>query len=155
MPPQLLYTEKAMEIYLIRLKNLRSLIADAGGPAAFARLTGEPGKGGYSKGYINILAGPTPTRNINEKTARGIESKIGKPKGWLDVEHADVTGVDADLLSTVMAQSRDRMKKARIVLSSMQFAILALLTYEHCQLKGGIGHAEVFLGKMVDLLRSK
>lgn len=67
-------------IYQIRRENLRHLIRRDSAKSIAATL-------GYSNAsYISQLAGPTPTRELKEDTARDFERKMKLAPGWLDVE---------------------------------------------------------------------
>lgn len=70
--------------YDIRRDNLRKLIREWHGPTSLAK------KLGHSSGsYLAQLAGPNPSRDISERTAREIESKLDLPSGWMDRENAN------------------------------------------------------------------
>lgn len=73
--------ENLDKIFEIRRENLRRKIREAGGPGS---LTLQLNLSNPS--YLSHLAGPTPSRVITEKTARKVESLLGLPSGWLDVE---------------------------------------------------------------------
>lgn len=73
--------ENLDKIFEIRRENLRRKIREAGGPGS---LTLQLNLSNPS--YLSHLAGPTPSRVITEKTARKVESLLGLPQGWLDVE---------------------------------------------------------------------
>jgi len=71
----------------IRVENLRRLIRDSGGPSALAKRLG------YSNAsFLVQMAGPSPIRQVTEKTARNIESKLGLEPGALDsgIQRPDV-----------------------------------------------------------------
>lgn len=68
-----------MSINETRVENLRRLIRDSGGPSALAKRLG------YSNAsFLVQMAGPTPIRQVTEKTARNIETKLGLQAGTLD-----------------------------------------------------------------------
>lgn len=64
-----------------RRENLRRLIAQHGGPH-------EPGtKLGYTNGsFLVQMAGPSPIRDVSERSARIFEKKLNLPAGILDQE---------------------------------------------------------------------
>ena len=68
----------------IRLRNLRDLIDDAGGPAQAARRLG------MDDSQLSQIGGKNPIRNIGSALARRIEKAFGKPEGWLDVTHSQM-----------------------------------------------------------------
>lgn len=62
-----------------RIANLQTLVDQCDTPAAFARVYG------CSPSFVSqVLSG---ARNIGEKLARDLESKMGVPPGWLDIRH--------------------------------------------------------------------
>lgn len=72
-----------------RRENLRKLIDNNGGPLAVAT------KLGYvNSSFLVQMVGPTPIRNVSEKTARSFEAKLGLEPGSLDAE-VDVSAVEA------------------------------------------------------------
>lgn len=68
-------------IYQIRRDNLRQYLRDNGGPKSAAKLLGYA-----NASYLSHLAGPTPTREMKEETAREFEQKLTLPVGWFDTE---------------------------------------------------------------------
>lgn len=69
----------------IRRENARRLAAEIGSPADLARRLE------MSDSQMGQLIGRNPVRNIGPKIARRIEEVCGRPTGWLDVDHGDVT----------------------------------------------------------------
>lgn len=67
------------DIYEIRKANLRVLMEDAGGPNNLAKRLSLS-----NPSFLSHLAGPRPSRNITEKTARKIEQTMGLSENWLD-----------------------------------------------------------------------
>lgn len=62
-----------------RRENLRRLIAECDGPKELAT------KLGYkNSSFLVQMAGPNPTRDVTEKSARKIEQKLGLEDGSLD-----------------------------------------------------------------------
>lgn len=118
-----------------------------GGPSSLAK------KLGHANGsYLAQLAGPNPSREISEKTAREMESALGLPVGWLDVEHGEPRLVDDEALGTcvraVAAALRDSGHRA----TPDQLADLTGLAYEHTRLTGRVD--EAFIKKLVRLCKS-
>ena len=80
-------------VYDIRRANLRSIMAEWGGPTSLAK------KLGHTNGsYLAQLIGPHPSREISEKVAREIETRLNLPANWLDGEHGATQPVDNALL---------------------------------------------------------
>ena len=111
-----------------RLENLRRLIKKFDGPALLAA------KLGYANAsFLVQMAGPNPTRDISEKTARKIETSLNLPEGWLDAksgEESPVTHVDAAKLSDVVRVVVHLTNQAGVVLKPETMAELVTLTYE-------------------------
>lgn len=69
-------------LYTARLCNVRALAANNGGPVALAA------KLGWDQAWMSQLIGKNPSRNITERTARKIETKLALPIGCLDLMRA-------------------------------------------------------------------
>ncbi|WP_024905454.1 hypothetical protein [Robbsia andropogonis] len=76
-----------MDIYEIRLQNLRALAAECGGRPALAEFMG------MSYQLLNNYLGKNPTKKIGDKTARRAEVVCGREHGWMDVQH--ILGMEA------------------------------------------------------------
>lgn len=75
-----------MKVHALRRENLRALIGERGG------LTDLSNRLGYKNpSFLSQMAGPNPTREVTEKTARKIEMLLRLPVGALDkpVAYAD------------------------------------------------------------------
>src|SRR5436853_7181560 len=68
----------------IRLKNLRELIDNSGGPAEAARRLD------MDASQLSQIAGKNPVRNIGTSLARRIEKAFRRAEGWLDVPHGQM-----------------------------------------------------------------
>lgn len=74
------------KIATIRRDNLRTLCDIHGGGAALAR------KLGYkTASFMSQMAGPRPTREVTEKSARAIEEALELARGTMDIEGWDPT----------------------------------------------------------------
>lgn len=114
-------------IFELRRDSLRRLMRQWGGPTSLAK------KLGHSNGsYIAQLAGPHPTRDVSEKTAREIELKLGLPDNWMDKPHKGEPGQpETSLLIDVVAAAKDAIDSAGLKTSKTTFADLVDLVYEH------------------------
>ncbi|OZI23733.1 hypothetical protein CAL26_09895 [Bordetella genomosp. 9] len=65
-------------VHEARRANLRLLAAKYDGPHNLAD------KLRYSRSFLSQLIGKNPSRDIGERTARAIETKLSLPMGWLD-----------------------------------------------------------------------
>lgn len=75
-------SNSSMDIFEIRLFNLRKLAEDIGRPALAEKI-------GMSYNLLSNYIGKTPKKNIGEKTARNVEKAFDLPHGWLDQNHSD------------------------------------------------------------------
>lgn len=62
-----------------RRENIRQLVKTNGGTSAVAKRLGY-----RNPSFLSQLIGPKPTREVTEKTARGIEQAFELPEGTLD-----------------------------------------------------------------------
>lgn len=71
--------EKMTTVFEFRRRNLQVLISNSGGPLALAT------KLGYSNSsFLVQMAGPSPIRDVTERTARSYELKLGLEPMSLD-----------------------------------------------------------------------
>lgn len=92
-----------MTVTETRRNNLRALIEKHGGVAKLSR------KMGYANAsFLSQMAGPNPSRDITEKTARKLEQTMGIPKGTLDLDAQTVVTAptptrNSDEITTLVA----------------------------------------------------
>lgn len=89
--------------------HLRQIMRAVGGNNAVAALLN-----GVSTSYITIVAGPSPTRNIGDKTAAKIEAAFGLAPGALDLPPPkEPTGADPYIseISATLANVDDTDKE--------------------------------------------
>lgn len=134
-------------VYVTRRENLRSLMAQWGGPTSMAK------KLGHTNGsYIAQLAGPNPSREVSEKVARDMEAKLGLPIGWLDQEHTGSNRqVDDEALSACVRAVAAAIRDAGLKPDPDAYANLVGLVYEHTKLTGRVD--EPFIQKLIGLIR--
>lgn len=116
-------------VFDIRRDNLRKLMDQWGGPTSLAL------KLGHSNGsYMAQLAGPHPTRDVSEKTARDVERKLGLSSGWMDKPHKGAPGQpDTNALIEVMALVQDVLEAEGMRVPKAKLAELVALVYERQQ----------------------
>ena len=131
-------------VYETRRQNLRALMGEWGGPTSLAK------KLGHSNGsYLAQLIGPNPSRDISEKVAREIESKLNLPSNWLDGEHGSARQVDNDLLvACVRAVSAAAASKN---LTPDTMAEIVGMVYEQAKLTGRID--ETFINRLLRIVK--
>lgn len=134
-------------VYDTRRDNLRQLMKVWGGPTSLAK------KLGHANGsYLAQIAGPNPRRDISEKVAREIESKLGLASMWLDQPHAGGAHklndqALADCVRAVATVLRDRGLRP----DPESYATIVQLVYDHTKLTGHLD--EAFIKKLTELLR--
>lgn len=131
-------------VYETRRMNLRAIMGEWGGPTSLAK------KLGHSNGsYLAQLVGPHPSRDISEKVAREIESKLNLPLGWLDGEHGSTRTVDNDtLVACVRAVSAAAQGKN---LTHDTMGEIVGMVYEQAKLTGRID--EPFLQRLLRIVK--
>jgi hypothetical protein len=131
-------------VYEIRRLNLRAIMGEWGGPTSLAK------KLGHTNGsYLAQLIGPNPSRDISEKVAREIESKLNLPTNWLDGEHGQQRVVDNDVLvACVRAVSA---ATAGRTLSPDVMAEIVGMVYEQTKLTGRID--EPFINRLLRIVK--
>jgi hypothetical protein len=134
-------------IYDIRRENLRVLMTQWGGPTSLAK------KLGHANGsYLAQLAGPNPSRDISERVARDVESKLGLPPMWFDQPQADsAKKLNDEALATCVRAVATVLRDKGLRPDPETYATLVQLAYDHQKLVGGID--EGFITKLTGLIR--
>jgi len=134
-------------IYDTRRENLRKLIGQWGGPTSLSR------KLGHANGsYIAQIAGPRPSREISEKTAREIESKLGLPVGWMDQDHpAGGQQLNDQALNEVVRAVATVLRDAGLRPDPEAYGTLVQLAYDRAKLTGRLD--EQHIKQLTQLLR--
>jgi hypothetical protein len=134
-------------VYETRRENLRKIQVEWGGPTSMAK------KLGHSNGsYLAQLIGPHPSREISEKVAREIESKLSLPTGWLDAPRGDqARKIDDDTLGECAGAVAAAVRDAGLKPAPKTFGELVTLAYEHTKLTGRVD--EPFIQRLVRLLK--
>lgn len=88
-----------MDASSARSARIRQLVAEAGGPAEFAR---RYGGANWTQAQVSQWISITKPKGIGHKLAREIESRVGLPAGWMD--HAD--GITAFPSSQSVSEQR-------------------------------------------------
>lgn len=133
-----------------RRANLRLLIQQWDGPGNLAA------KLGYTNAsFLVQMAGPNPTREVTEKTARSFEKKLDLPAGWLDRPPAkskpSAAAVDTTLVVDVIRLVGHEVEDSGVVLSPSKFADLVALVYADAAQAGSV-RAE-FVKQLIQLAR--
>jgi hypothetical protein len=98
------------------------------------------------------LAGPNPSREVSEKVAREMETKLGLPIGWLDLEHPGSNRpVDDETLSACVRAVAAEIRDAGLKPDPDAYANLVGLAYEHTKLLGRVD--EGFIQRIVRLTK--
>jgi hypothetical protein len=122
----------------IRRDNLRAIMKKRGGSTKVAAQLG------YKTGsFFSQMLGPTPTRDITEKSARRYEAALGLPSGTLDKEHlpeapaAAPPSTDVALISDVIRLLGSVLADEKMNLPPQRFADVAALALEDAAERGG------------------
>ena len=92
-----------MEIKAIRLRNLLALKEQFGTFAKLAKVVGtDPSVFSQIK---------SRNRNLGHTLARQIETRLGKPEGWMDVAQKDMVAEEPFALYSVSASMQSRLLK--------------------------------------------
>lgn len=135
-----------MDIYETRRANLRKLAADWGGNTTLSKRLG------YSNAsYMAQLIGPHPTRELSEKVARGIETTLTLPTGWLDGAKPDRPPIDNEMLARAVRVVAAAVEARKARPSPDQFSELVTMAYEHSVSRGGCD--EGYINRLVGLLK--
>lgn len=120
----------------LRRENLRKLIKARGGAGALAKQLGH-----RSGSYLSQIAGPNPTRDISEPTAREIEAKLGLSMGWLDRREDDAApsgGLDAPTVAEIVRQVMTVTAELKHPPSATKVAEVVSLAYERAATTGQV-----------------
>lgn len=134
-------------VFEIRRDNLRRLMEQWGGPTSLAK------KLAHANGsYLAQLAGPHPTRDVSEKTAREIEHKLQLPDRWMDHKHKGPPGQpDTGTLIDIIATVRDALDSEGVKAQRAKVEELVNLVYEHGQQEGTVGTD--YLRRLIKLMK--
>lgn len=133
------------DVFLIRRRNLRSLVTQYEGATNLAHRLGYT-----SPSYISQMIGPHPTRQITEKVARQVEDKLTLPLGWLDKPHKELGGpVDEHRVGETIVLVGQVLEDMKVSTSPRQFAELVALVHE----RGGMD--EGYLRRLITLISRK
>lgn len=156
-----------MEILEIRRQNLRKLMRDMGANNLAVKL-------GYRQSsFLSQMAGPNPTRDITEKTARAYEKSLELPSGALDAPQEPGPGLQsgkiplpgaeaapalvstADMITIVLQATRSlgRVAEAQEVsLPPNKFGnVLAMIIKDASEHGGQVRHE--YIAEVVELLK--
>jgi hypothetical protein len=138
---------RVITVYDTRRENLRRLIGQWGGPTSLSR------KLGHANGsYLAQIAGPRPSREISEKTAREIETKLGLPAGWMDQDHpAGGQPLNDQALTEVVKAVAAVLRDAGLRPDPETYGTLVQLAYDRAKLTGRLD--ENHIKQLTNLLR--
>jgi hypothetical protein len=135
--------------YENRRENLRRLVEQWGGPKPLSN------KLGYrTASFIVQMAGPHPTREVSERTARTIEQVLDLPRGWLDTTPGNSPvgqTVDMTLVSDSIRAVAQGAEEIGLRLTPARMADLVTLVYTDAETAGAV-RAE-FVSRVLNLLR--
>lgn len=118
--------DKVPDVHILRRTNLLQLISDF---VSDAVSKGEPAFGAEKRFADQLeisnarLSQFKGSRNVSDRVARQIETKAGKPTGWLDEDHGSHVATDSEQAFLELARQawrgtdakgrRELLKKAR------------------------------------------
>lgn len=122
-------SNREISIMEVRRSNLRKIIPQWGGVVALAIKLGHSGGA-----FITQMAGPNPTREISEKQARKIESRLDLSRGWLDMNHDGdesklAIGLDERRLEICIAEVMKACEKSGVVLKPEKISKIIYMVY--------------------------
>jgi hypothetical protein len=109
-----------------RRDNLRKLIKQHGGPTVLAR------KLGYKNAaFLVTMAGPHPTREVTERSARTIEVKLGLPLRSLDAAGSSpaLGSANTELMRESVRRVAEHLDAVAVKLAPAKLADLVLFVY--------------------------
>ena len=138
-----------MSVFDNRRTRLRALIEQWGGPKPLSL------KLGYNNAsFLVQMAGPNPTREITERTARKIEQALNLPANWLDqVEPTpqQPQPVDSALMSRIVNVIAQTAEDSGIRLKPAALGEMVALVYGDYERAGSI--RPEFIHSLFQLLR--
>lgn len=137
-----------LTVYAIRRENLRTLAKQWGGPTSLSKKLGHS-----NASYLAQLIGPAPTREVSEKVARDIETKLQLPVGWMDVEHGPIKKIDDQALADVVRAVAAALRDEGLRPGPDIYATLVQLVFEHTRLTGRLD--EEHIKKLITLLTKR
>lgn len=138
-----------MSLHDIRIKKLKALLRQWGGPTTLAKKLELSGPS-----YLSQLVGEN--RPFTEKTARKFEQQLALPAGWFD--HADENNsapaarVDPNLINKVVLAVTGELDDAGLKLSREKFAEMVALVYD-CSVRAGGDVDMTMLRGVIHLLK--
>lgn len=142
----------------IRRENLRSLFALYSASAVSRKL-------GYkATSFMSQIAGPSPTREVTDKTARAIEEAYGYPRGTLDQQGWSATAevqttpvvrpVDwyGDVVRQVVLKVCRASADQGVTYSPEKMAELSAMAFTDAMENGGGGPRDSYIGTLLKLL---
>lgn len=119
-----------------RRQNLRQLIDQSGGVSKLAK------RMGYANpSFLSQMAGPNPSREITEKSARKLEKHLGLPAGALDTplqQPAPPTLANdtAAMVAAVIRMVGTACEAEQVSLGTAKFADVVALVYQEAADRG-------------------
>jgi hypothetical protein len=127
--------EAPLTTFDYRRENLRSLIKVHDGPTGLAKVLGYA-----NPSFIVQMAGPSPSRDVTESTARNFEAKLGLESGFLDRKpnaSAATIAIDAELLNNAIRVVTQECDNVKLKFAPAKFADLVTMVYTEALANGG------------------
>ena len=116
------------QLAIARRENMRKLIQHWGGPSVLAKKMGH-----VNASFLVQMAGPNPTRNVSERTARTVEQALGLEAGWVDRQHSAPSSplhIDAGSISGAIQRVQSFSEQSGVKLSTAKFGDVVAILYE-------------------------
>lgn len=130
-----------------RVKNLRDLSREWGGPTSLAKKLKLSGAS-----YIcQLIAGHRP---VTEKSARRFERELGLPSGWFDIDHdegGNKSALDDSLVARAITLVATVASEKGVTVAPEKLADIVSLVYGEAQRSGRLD--EQLVNRIISLLK--
>lgn len=121
-----------MDVSTIRKRNIELLVEQFGGPTEFGRMIER------DQAQVSQWTSDTKPKPIGGRLARHIESKLGKPNGWMDAPQWDAAPLsqshavrlDVEMISDVARVLQEQFKELGLVYNLAEDPELFAWMYE-------------------------
>lgn len=137
----------ARDLMELRVKNLRELTLQWGGPSSIAKKLKISGPSYISQ----LISGHRP---LTEKSVRRFEKELGLPVGWFDKDHDNptpATPLDDSLVTRVIVLVATVANEQGVAIRPEQLAEVVSLVYGEAQRSGRLD--EQLVNRIVSLLK--
>lgn len=137
----------ARDLMEMRVKNLRELALQWGGPSSIAKKLKISGPSYISQ----LISGHRP---LTEKSVRRFEKVLGLPSGWFDIDHdnpAPPASLDDSLVTRAIVLVATVANEQAVTIRPEQLAEVVSLVYGEAQRSGHLD--EQLVNRIISLLK--